>query len=145
MKKIFSFLILFLSTLFFSQNQLEKIELRYSNSIIIGSTIKITIEPVKIGKKRMMLIVESKKKHLTKKLSKKEYANIEDAILRINPKNLYDIPDNGKDIIKTTCLDGFTTSITTFKNDKKGTVSIDCLSKMDKYKIIERIFGMPQN
>lgn len=118
----------------FSQNKFEKLELNHSNSIIIGSHIKITIEPVKIGKQRMKIAVESKKNNYSRNLSKKEYAAIEEAVLKFNPKILYTISDNGKDTLTTNCIDGYSTDMTISKNNKKETYFVNCLSKMDKYK-----------
>ncbi|PQA89802.1 hypothetical protein B0A69_22075 [Chryseobacterium shigense] len=119
---------------YFSQNQFEKIELSHSNSIIIDSGIKITIEPIKTGNNRMKIAVESKKNNYTRNLSKKEYAAIDYAVLKISSKYLYNISDNGKDTLTINCMDSFSTVMTIFKNNKKETYFVDCLSKMDKYK-----------
>ncbi|MEI3789848.1 MULTISPECIES: hypothetical protein [unclassified Chryseobacterium] len=132
-RKIAFFICFIYSTYCFSQNRFEEIELSHSNAMVVGSAIKIIIKPTKVGKHKMRIIVESKNNYFTKKLSKKEYAAIDNAVLKINPKNLYNISNNGKDTIQTNCLDGFNTSITVFKNSKKGSYSLDCLSKMDKY------------
>lgn len=118
----------------YSQKQFDKIELRHLNPIIINSDIKITIEPVKTGKQRMKVAVESKKNNYSRNLSKKEYAAIDEAVLKINPKILYTISDNGKDTLTTNCMDGYSTGIIIFKNNKKQTFFVSCLSRMDKYK-----------
>ncbi|SMC33617.1 hypothetical protein SAMN02787074_0410 [Chryseobacterium sp. YR221] len=82
----------------------------------------------------MKITVESKKDKYTRNLSKKEYKAIDHAILKINPKALYDISDNGKDTLTINCMDGFSTVMTIFKNNsKKETYFVNCLSKMDKY------------
>ncbi|MCL8537066.1 hypothetical protein M9991_09355 [Chryseobacterium gallinarum] len=54
--------------------------------------------------------------------------------MKINPKILYTISDNGKDTLTTNCMDGYSTGITIFKNNKKQTFFVSCLSRMDKYK-----------
>ncbi|QIY91901.1 hypothetical protein [Chryseobacterium gallinarum] len=81
----------------------------------------------------MKLIVESKKINYTRNLSNKEYDAIYRSVLKINPKSLY-IISNNKDTLTTNCIDGFSTIMTIFKNNKKETYFVDCLSKMDKYK-----------
>lgn len=131
--RILFFICFILSDYCFSQSQFEKIELNYSNSMIIGSGINIIIEPLKIKSKKMRIIVKSKDKNSTRRISKKEYTRINDAVLKIDPKKLYNIIDNSKDTIQTNCLDGVSATITIFKNSKKGSYSLDCLSKMDKY------------
>lgn len=132
MMKSFLFFACFAYSFCCSQNQLERIELEHSNSIIIGSTIKITIQPLKkVKNSRMTIVVESKSRFDSRKLSKKEYVVIKDAVLKIDPKILY--PDNGKDSLMMTCLDGYDTTITIFRNNKKEQYIANCLYKMDKY------------
>ncbi|SFT60501.1 hypothetical protein SAMN05421857_2028 [Chryseobacterium formosense] len=128
------FLCLFTYTYCFSQNHLERIELVHSNSIIIGNTIRITIQPIKkIKNSKMRVAVESKNEYYNRKLSRREYETIKDAVLKIDSKVLYPLSDNAKDTLVTTCLDGDGTSITIFRNNKKENYFAYCFSKMDKY------------
>lgn len=135
MLKRFYLLFLFITyTCCFSQNYFENIVLVHSNSTIIDSQVKITIQPIKkIKNSRMRIVVESKNKYHNRKLSRREYETIKYAVLKIDSKVLYPISDNTKDTLVTTCLDGDDTSITIFRNNKKENYFAYCYSKMDKY------------
>jgi|GEM_PF-2878564 len=77
----------------------------------------------------MRIVVESKNKYYNRKLSRREYKTIKDAVFHIDAKVLY--PD--KDSVTVTCLDGDDISITFFRNNKKEKYLVNCLYKMDKY------------
>lgn len=120
---------------FFLSQQIEKIEFEHSNSIIIGSEINITFEPIRDNKKGKIKIEVNKngEKHNTR-ISKEKFMIISDAVRKIDPSGLYTI--NGKDTIAVSgnYLDSSSSSITIYDDKQnKKTFYVENLTKKSQY------------
>lgn len=115
--------------LLFSQ-KIDRIEFVSYNTIIVGSKINIILEPLKNNKRgKAKVQFQNKNNSFTKRISKNEYAEIDNAILKIKEKPFV----QSKDSINTKCLDGSDIFITTFRNNVKKQYHIDCISDKDRY------------
>ncbi|MCU7613543.1 hypothetical protein N0B16_03755 [Chryseobacterium sp. GMJ5] len=128
MKNIFVIITLLLINLFLSQ-KLDRIELKSSDAIIIGSEINIKLEPLKNNKKgKVRVTFQDKNNYFIRRISAEDYNKISQNILNIK-EPIYIL---GKDSIRTTCIDGQFTTITTFQNNFKKEYHLECISEKDK-------------
>ncbi|KNB62985.1 hypothetical protein [Chryseobacterium sp. Hurlbut01] len=126
--KIIFVLIILPVNLIFSQ-KLDRIQLTSSNAIIIGSQINIKLEPLKNNKKRKVKVIfEDKNNYFTRRISADKYNKISQHILSIK-EPVYTL---GKDSLRSTCIDGYYTSITTFQGNVKKQYDMECMSFKDK-------------
>lgn len=98
-----------------SSQTIEKIEFAHSNPIYIGSSVNISIEPVKNNKKgKAKINVKKKEEEYNTRISREKFMMIFNAIQKINPSDLYTI--NGKDTIAVLdrYLDPSSSSITIY-------------------------------
>ncbi|MFT3918005.1 hypothetical protein [Cloacibacterium sp.] len=125
MKFIFLSVVLLFSINFcFCQTKYDSIEFEHGNSIIIGSYVKIKLQPIKKNKKEKTRVTfESKDNFYTKKISKEKYQEICNSLSKIK----YDT------IVKTNCIDGSSTFIKTYKGNFKKVYYIDCISSKDQF------------
>lgn len=122
--QFFSLLFLFFVNFYLAQSEYDKIEFEHSNSIIIGSYIKIELQPIKNNKKgKVRVTFESKDNFYTKRISKEKYIEIFNSIHNIK----YDT------IVKTRCIDGPSTVIETFQGLSKRVYFLDCISSKDEF------------
>lgn len=135
MKNILFILLLFLGNSFFSQT-LDCIELKNSNSIIIGSEINIKFRPLRNNKKgKVRVTFEDKNNYFTKRISAENYRKISQNILSIK-EPIYESQDS----IRTTCIDGSDTHIIIFQNNIKKEYHFECISTKDKNDVAKKDF-----
>lgn len=120
---------------FFLSQQIEKIEFEHSNSIIIGSEINITFEPIRNNRKgKIKIKINKNGEKYNTRISKEKFMIISDAVHKINPSGLYTV--NGKDTIAVlgNYLDPSSSSITIY-DDKRNKKSFHAenLTKKSQY------------
>ncbi len=104
-------LLFLLQSVFGFSQQFDKIEFEHGNPIIIGSYIKIKLQPIKQNKKEKVRVTfESKDNFYTKRISKEKYYEICTAISKIK---------NDTIAINNNLIDGSDTKIIALKNSKK--------------------------
>ena len=121
-KKIIFFLFIIIVKLFQAQ-KINKIEFEHSNAILINSrtNIVLEIEPKKNNKQKIILDSENKSIYNTKKISKKKYTKICNAILKIKSDTIAVLGNS---------IDGSATRITIYDNfNKKKSYYADYLHK----------------
>ncbi|SIQ39804.1 hypothetical protein SAMN05880574_1129 [Chryseobacterium sp. RU37D] len=126
----FTAILIFLCGNHFFSQKFDKIEFESYNSLIIGNKINIFLEPLKNNKKgKVKVHFQDKNNSFVKKISKTEYNEISNNILKIKEKTCV----QSKDSIKTRCIDGSDALITIFQNNTKKQYYIDCLSEKDRF------------
>lgn len=126
----FTAILIFLCGNHFFSQKFDKIEFESYNSLIIGNKINIVLEPLKNNKKgKVKVHFQDKNNSFVKNISKNEYNEISNSILKIKEKTFA----QSKDSIKTRCIDGSDAFITIFQNNTKKQYYIDCLSEKDGF------------
>lgn len=116
--------LLFFVNFYFAQSEFDKIEFEHGNSIIIGSYIKIKLQPIKNNKKEKVKVTfESKDNFYRMRISKEKYIEFCNSIHKIKNDTM----------VKTTCIDGSSSYIKTFQSLLNKVYYLECISSKDEF------------